>query len=203
MELIGLGKAAKEIFKLSSKALVKVDKPKIDIHTDSHKVDLGIDYGSRKNFAPIQKDFQTGLNNLILKLDRSDITKTISDVENFFKTHPGIEWNMDRRILENIPAEMWKNTVIKPAKQGIGIQIISLDAKGQIQHRIRIDKGNPHSEIPVQRVDHIEVRYNHDYVASDGTMIKSNEKYLYPDLVHIKGESFIKSDKWNKWIKKE
>jgi hypothetical protein len=149
--------------------------------------------GDSSNFAPIQKNFQNGLNKLVTKLDRSDIIHSINEIEGYLKTHPDIKWNIDRRVLEKIPTEMWKNAEIKPCKQGIGVQVTIRDAKGNVQHRIRIDQGQPNHRHPNQRVDHVEVRFQEDYVDLNGNLHKTKN-----DATHINGEDFINTNQWDK-----
>ena len=90
--LAGAAKLAKKIDLLDSKThgstgalntIAELPKTKIE-------ADVGIDYGSHKNFAPIQKDFQTGLNNLILKFLIKDLLLSHNLIRQDFYVHSTI-----------------------------------------------------------------------------------------------------------------
>lgn len=94
--------------------------------------------------------------------------------------------------LEKIP-EQWGNG--RPNAKKVGRRWVDPNDKHG-KDGLRIDKGNPTSELPSQREDHVVITRNGQKVDRNGNLVPKSEQALRPESWHIPLSEWRK---WSKW----
>ncbi|MCK2244765.1 ALF repeat-containing protein [Crossiella sp. S99.2] len=112
--------------------------------------------------------------------------------ENAPETPPLDGW-LDARALTKVPDTFG---LPGPTKKGVGVRWF--DEKNPRGNFIRIDKGNPASDFPSQRVDHVRITDNGRLVDRNGNKLPQGTKVSDDGLAtHIPLEEWLQWKSWN------